>query len=268
VGLLLVLVVAKLLATGLTLGSGASGGVFSPCLFLGATFGGACGLILQRALPDLGVNPVDFAIVGMAGMIAASTGGLITSIVMLFEMTRDYNVILPLILTVSVAYVVRRKVSRGSIYTLKLLRRGHIVPEGLIAARDVAHRASDVMSRDIIVVGADTPLDRASRDDSSPTDPVIVVEHEGRVLGVLQSRPRLYGAGATELTFRDVARKDFVFVGEDKSLVGVLAAKEDSGASMALVARRHSAREARDVVGAITHTEIALTARSAARLFR
>jgi CIC family chloride channel protein len=133
VGFLLLLGAAKLLATCLTLGSGASGGVFSPCLFIGAALGAAFGGLLNQCFPNLALNPQSFAIAGMAAMIGGTTGGILTAIVMIFEMTRDYTVILPVILTVVVACAVRHRLLRETIYTLKLVRRGHTVPRGLQA---------------------------------------------------------------------------------------------------------------------------------------
>jgi CIC family chloride channel protein len=102
-GFLLFLGVAKLLATCLTLGSGASGGVFSPCMFIGAALGAGYSSALNHLFPDLGLNPVHFAIAGMAAMIGGTTGAAITATIMVFEMTRDYTVILPVILTVTLA---------------------------------------------------------------------------------------------------------------------------------------------------------------------
>ena len=129
-GLLLLLIGAKLLATGLTLGSGASGGVFSPLLFLGATAGGSMGLLMAKIAPNLGLSPPAMAVVGMATMIGSATGAVLTAIVMLFEMTRDYNVVLPVICAVAIANAVRNRICPPTIYTLKLLRRGHAVPDG------------------------------------------------------------------------------------------------------------------------------------------
>jgi CIC family chloride channel protein len=130
-GFLLLLVGAKLIVTFLTLGSGASGGVFSPCLYLGATFGAAYGQVAVAVLPRLGMSAIPFAVVGMAAMVGASTGAVLTVIVMVFEMTRDYSVILPVILCVAAAHQTRKALCPESIYTLKLVRRGHLVEEGL-----------------------------------------------------------------------------------------------------------------------------------------
>jgi CIC family chloride channel protein len=129
--LLGLLFLLKLTATSLTLGSGASGGVFSPALFMGATVGGACGAVLQAIAPKLGISPPAFALAGMAGVVGGTTGAPVTAIVMLFEMTLDYTVIIPMTLTVAISYGVRRAISPQSIYTKKLALRGHPTPEAL-----------------------------------------------------------------------------------------------------------------------------------------
>ena len=146
-GFLLFLGVAKLLATCLTLGSGASGGVFSPCMFIGAAVGAGCSSALAGLLPGLALNPVHFAVAGMAAMVGGTTGAAITATIMTFEMTRDYTVILPMILTVTLASAVRQWLLPATIYTLKLQRRGHVVPQGL-QAWDGERQSRHIMSPD------------------------------------------------------------------------------------------------------------------------
>ncbi len=127
--LLLLLCGLKLLVTSLTLGSGASGGIFSPSLFMGATLGAAFGAMLHWMFPGLPVSVPAFAAAGMAGVVGGATGAAMTAIVMVFEMTLDYNAVLPMTITVALAYGVRRVLQRESIYTMKPARRGHHIPE-------------------------------------------------------------------------------------------------------------------------------------------
>jgi chloride channel protein, CIC family len=122
--LLFLLFLGKLLATCLTLGSGASGGVFSPSLFLGAVLGALLIIIVNLFLPYLSINPTLFVIAGMAGMLGSVTGACITAIILIFEMTRTYQSILPIMVTVISAYWIRKMLCRESVYTLKLYRRG------------------------------------------------------------------------------------------------------------------------------------------------
>ena len=122
--LLVVLIFAKILATSLTLGSGSSGGVFAPALFIGAVVGGAYGSIVHAAFPAVTATSGAYATVGMAVVFAAAARAPITAIVILFEMTLDYKIMLPLMLATVVGTVVAAKIEPESIYTLKLVRRG------------------------------------------------------------------------------------------------------------------------------------------------
>lgn len=122
--LLVILVFAKLLATCLTLGSGASGGIFSPSLFMGATLGSAFAIVINYILPGVGISPIMFAMLGMAAMLGSTTGALITSVVLISEMMNTIHLIFPIIMTVIMAYIVRHYLCHENIYTLKLRRRG------------------------------------------------------------------------------------------------------------------------------------------------
>lgn len=157
----MLLFLAKFLSTNVTIGSGASGGIFSPSLFLGATLGGAWGHIISVVDPlgnAAAFDPIQACVAGMAGMVGGSTGASITAITMTFEMTRDYATILPIIITTVLAHMTRKAISEDSIYTLKLVRRGHVVPEGLQAAVHAAQRVQDVMTQEFRVVGKEDPM--------------------------------------------------------------------------------------------------------------
>ncbi|MGH6991540.1 MAG: chloride channel protein, partial [Stellaceae bacterium] len=121
--LLAVVLVLKLAATSLTLGSGGSGGVFSPSLVMGAALGALFAWVVNALFPGMEIDPVSASVIGMAGIVGGATGAVVTAIVMLFEMTRDYTVIIPLMVAVSVAYGIRRAWMEGSIYDMKLRRR-------------------------------------------------------------------------------------------------------------------------------------------------
>jgi CIC family chloride channel protein len=137
---LLLLVVLKLAATSLSLGSGASGGVFSPALFVGATCGAAFGQLCLVLVPWVNVGIPTFAVAGMGAAIGSTTGAVLTGIVMITEMTQDRSAILPLLISGSIAYAIRKTIMDESIYTMKLLARGHIVVEGLISATAALRR--------------------------------------------------------------------------------------------------------------------------------
>ncbi len=125
---MLALLLCKVLATSLTLGSGGSGGVFAPSLFMGATTGGAFGLVLDRVgLMPADAHPAAYALVGMAAVVAASTHAPLTAILMLFELTRNPFVLLPIMLAAVVSTVMAQLIDQDSIYTAKLRRAGHLV---------------------------------------------------------------------------------------------------------------------------------------------
>lgn len=122
--LLVILIFGKILATTLTLGSGASGGVFAPALFTGAVLGGAFGQIAQSIFPGLPASSGAYAMVGMAAVFAGAARVPITAIIILFEMTQNYHIILPLMAATIVSTIIAQRLEPESIYTLKLKLRG------------------------------------------------------------------------------------------------------------------------------------------------
>lgn len=114
----------KLIATCTTLGSGASGGIFSPSLFLGVVAGGLFGHAVHAVLPGLAAEPEAYAMVGMGAVVAGTTHAPVTAILMLFELTGDYQIILPVMIACTLSTVTARYLYTHSIYTLKLSRKG------------------------------------------------------------------------------------------------------------------------------------------------
>ncbi len=123
-GIALVLILWKAVATAVTLGAGGSGGIFAPSLFLGAMTGGVIGTVVHTLMPGLSASPGAYALVGMAGVVGATTHAPLTAILMIFEMTNNYRIILPVMLTTILATLFSMVIRKESIYTLKLLRRG------------------------------------------------------------------------------------------------------------------------------------------------
>lgn len=121
---LLVLAAGKIVATSLTLGMGGSGGVYAPSLFVGLMCGAAFGGMAHAMLGTASGAPALYAAIGMAGVFAAATGSPLTALGSIVEMTGDFHLIVPVMITVSVAALVGRAFGRGTIYTEKLLRRG------------------------------------------------------------------------------------------------------------------------------------------------
>ncbi len=140
------LVLLKPLLTSLTLAGGGSGGVFAPSLFLGATLGGSFGLVMNLWIPEYSHSPGVYAIVGMAAVVAGATQGVLSAILIVYEMTDQYEIILPIMAATGVASIVTRIVDPESIYYKKLSRRGENISRG----HDL-HNLDHVMVRDVMV---------------------------------------------------------------------------------------------------------------------
>jgi CIC family chloride channel protein len=121
---LLLLFGLKIAATSITIGSGGSGGVFAPSLFLGAMLGTAFGTIVNSFFPDIAASPAAYGVVAMAAVFSGAARAPFSAILIIFEMTGAYSIILPVMISVGVSTVLARHLSRESIYTLKLIRRG------------------------------------------------------------------------------------------------------------------------------------------------
>jgi CIC family chloride channel protein len=126
----LVLVLAKVLSTSMTLGSGGSGGIFAPSLFMGAMTGNLVGSLFHSIFPGSISSPGAYSLVGMGAVVAAATHAPITAIIIIFELTNDYKIILPLMLSCIIASFMTVGVHKESIYTMKLKRQGIIFKEG------------------------------------------------------------------------------------------------------------------------------------------
>ena len=126
-----ILIFMKIIATSITLGSGGSGGIFAPSLFMGAMLGYFFGSFVHQYFPDITASPGAYALVAMGGLVAGTTRAPITAIIIVFELTNDYHIILPLMITCIISTILSAQLSRESIYTLKLVMRNIGIKEGL-----------------------------------------------------------------------------------------------------------------------------------------
>ena len=185
VAFLLVLLVGKLVATSLTIGIGGSGGVFAPGLFVGAMLGAAFGQVVAILAPDAGGSPGAYALVGMGAVFAGAARAPITAVVILFELTGEYTIILPLMLAVVLATAVSAEVSGDTVYTRKLLRRGIDIDEPADAAlrrRPVSAFATPAPAP----VAAGTDLREVARALARSGEACLpVVDAEGRWAGLV-----------------------------------------------------------------------------------
>jgi CIC family chloride channel protein len=186
VWLLLVLIFLKILATSLTLGSGNSGGIFAPSLFMGAMTGGAFGFLVHQLFPGITASSGAYALVGMAGLVAGTTHAPMTALLIIFEMTNDYRIVLPLMVTVAVASLVARLLLSHSIYTIKLAKRGIDIRAG----RDInvlkAHKAGEILvsEYDAIPASATVAAILQKMEQSRESD-LLVLTEDGRLEGLI-----------------------------------------------------------------------------------
>jgi CIC family chloride channel protein len=207
VWLLLALLAGKMILTSLSIAGGFMGGVFAPALYLGATLGAAYGYIAQLIFPNLALNPAAFAMVGMAAVLAGAVHSPLTAIILLFEMTNDYRIILPLMFAVAISLYISQRMQSDSVYTLGLARHGIRLERGKDVEVLEALTVDEVMQTDVMTFKASDTL-------ISAADILLKTRHHG--LPVLDEHGDLVGI----LTIQDIDRakdkqqKDHIMVGE------------------------------------------------------
>ena len=261
VGLLILLFFCKLLATSLSLGSGSSGGIFSPSLLMGATIGAAFAAALTQLHLPLALNIPSFAMVGMGAMVGGATGATMTAVTMIFEMTRDYGIVMPMIVAVAVSVGVRGLLSRESVYTAKLVGRGHSIPKALHANMFLVRRAKDVMETDVVIAPADMYFDSflAEPDNRGRLRHVIVIDGS-HILGVMRVNTalrRVSEAAPSSIRLRDVASKHFTIVRDNDIVFDVIQRIWRKSAQMAVVVRGRGVPRQSDIAGVISKEHVA-----------
>ena len=185
VGTLLFLLAAKMVATSLTIGIGGSGGVFAPSLFAGAMLGAAFGQTAAAVAPGVTGAAGAFSLVGMAAVFAGAARAPITAVLIVFELTGEYSLILPLMLAVALATGIGQVLSRTTIYTAKLVRRG-VDLDAPAPSWAAAHRVREVMGTvpPLLCPGTSLP-EAADALRQAPGGELPVADADGRLLGVL-----------------------------------------------------------------------------------
>ena len=161
--LLALLILAKMVATSITLGSGLPGGMFAPCLFLGAVAGGSFGHLLELLFPGAGLSAGAYALVGMGAFLAAATHSPMTAIFLLFEITNSYQVIVPIMLTCVIGTAIARRLKKDSLETMELSRAGIDLEAGKERNIMKALSVGEVMSRRVETVPENMSLGNFAR---------------------------------------------------------------------------------------------------------
>lgn len=240
VELLLAVLLAKVLATVISLGFGFGGGVFSPSLMVGAMLGGVFGVVVRAVFPDLDIGVGGYTLVGMGAVAGATLGAPISTTLIIFEMTGDYELTLGVMLAVVVSTAVMRHALGSNFFTMQLERRGLDLKGGFATQILRAGRVRDIMSDTADVVEPGVPLSQLRvMLQVSRTGELFVVSSEGRLVGTITL------ADLSELAFdpsmdalvnaADVARARPPVLCGDDHLETALKKMSDSGESLIAV---------------------------------
>jgi CIC family chloride channel protein len=209
--------------------------------------------------------------VGMGTMVGAGTGAAMTAIAMVFEMTRDYNIVLPMVLAVAVGLGVRRLLSRENIYTMKLFRRGHPIPKALHANMFLVRGVVDVMDRDFMMVDGNWTFDEfLSRCGPARGMRNVVVTRAKRIVGVLRVNTdlrRTVSETGASVKMHSLMQRDFAIVRKDMVVFDVIARLRRRKAVMGVVVAGRRLPRSDDVVGVVTKEHIADEVANSVRMY-
>ncbi|MEW6665688.1 MAG: chloride channel protein [Thermodesulfobacteriota bacterium] len=226
-GAILALMILKILSTSITIGSGGSGGTFAPALFIGAMAGAGFGGIAHHVFPEVTASQGAYSIVGMAALVAGITHAPLTGILMLFEMTGNYTIILPLMISCITASVLSGRLQKESMYTLKLFRKGVNIHAGKEVNVLRSIRVGEVMNPEVETVQEGMSLRKLSEKIAhSKYNTFPVVDREGNLTGILSFldyHEVIFEDGLRDLVVTgELATRRVVTVSTDDSLLTAL----------------------------------------------
>lgn len=221
---------AKMVSWWVALGSGTSGGTLAPVLLMGASFGGLFAAGVLEVFPGLNISGGAFAVVGMAAVFGAATGAPLTAMVFVFELTRDFEVVLPLMLATVLSALVFSVLSNETMYTEKLSRRGIRVGNELVADSLRTTAVADVMNRLVDTVSPEDSVgeiaDRITRGDRGAFP---VVDDEGHCLAMVTRRDLFREDHSRDTPVSEIVSADVVSIGPDASLVDAMQLMAEEG---------------------------------------
>ena len=210
---------AKLLAWWLALGSGTSGGTLAPVLLVSGAFGAVIGEVTMALVPDSGLSAGAFALVAMAATFGAATRATLTSIVFVFELTRDFDAILPLILASVLADLVGAWLLPNTLMTEKLHRRGYRVQTDLHVDTASNTLVGEVMTTEVITIAADaSAADAADIVGTTGHNVLPVIDQEGHLTGVIARSDLMREDALLTGSISDLAQVDVVTVATDATV--------------------------------------------------
>ena len=225
--LLFLLILFKIIATSITIGSGGSGGIFAPSLFIGAMAGGFFGSFVHNVFPGVTAAPGAYSIVGMGAVVSGTTHGPLSAILILFEMTGDYKIILPLMIACIISSLAAGLLLEDSIYTLKLARRGVNIRAGKEINVLKSIFVKDVMNPNVETIPENMPLGQlAEKISKSKFNSFPVVNSEGDLNGILSFfdyQNVVFDENLKDLVVaKDLATQKVLSVSEDDNLYEAL----------------------------------------------
>ena len=216
--ILSLLCVLKIFMTSVTIGAGGSGGVFAPSLFMGAALGGLFGICVQ-GIPYFGIaSPGAYALVGMSAVVAGTTHAPIQAILILVEMTGNYEIILPIMISCVISNVVSKKIESGSIYTMKLIRRGESIEIGKDKTILKKLRVADVIVSNCMTIQMETPFHEIIRlMRTTNVDAFPVLNKKGEFIGMI-GLPQISKILQNEKVQEHLLARDLVTSGQSFTL--------------------------------------------------
>jgi len=256
--MVLALIFMKILATSITIGSGGSGGIFAPSLFIGSMTGGAFGYLVHLMFPSVTATSGAYSLVGMGAVVAGATHGPFSAILILFEMTGDYKIILPLMLSCIISSIIAMHIKDGSIYTLKLIRRGVNIQSGKEVNIMKSLLVRDTMISKVETIPEDMPLrrlldfTRSSRHSCFP-----VVDRKGLLTGIVtfqDFKEIIFEESLRDLVVaKDLLVANVITITQDENLDDALKKMGFKGKRQVLVVDKNDPRK---IIGILARADI------------
>ncbi len=223
--LMIALIFLKIFATAVTLGSGGAGGVFAPALFIGTMIGGSFGAIVHKILPDMTAGSGAYASVGIGAFLAASTHAPLTAIFLLFEMTGNYQIIVPAMLASIIGTVVATKLNEDSIDTVDFSREGINIHEGREVAIMKSLKVGLAITEEINFISEQANINQLLTTFSDTTSGFYfpVIDDSGKMTGIVSMtdvRNIIHrdSQERSERTVGSICHRDIIMLTPDDSL--------------------------------------------------
>lgn len=220
-GLIIALVFLKIIATSVTLGSGGSGGIFAPSLFIGALLGEAFGNAIPLIFPSVAIPPGAFALVGMAAVFAGTSHAPISAILLLFEMTGNYKILAPLMISCVISVLIVRWMTKYSIYTLKLFRKGIDIDQYKVVDYMESITVAEAMISNVItVLQTNTVKEVGLKIKSTNHRGFPVLDMNGKLVGIVTRKDinRALNKGEADAEVGKVMTRDIAVCFPDESI--------------------------------------------------